>query len=370
MRILLVNWQDRHNPQAGGAEIHLSELFGRLARGGHQVHMVCSGWPGAPSAAEIDGVTVERHGGRHTFALVGRRAVRRALAARPYDCLVEDVNKLPLYCEGLTPLPVCVVVPHLFGTTAYEEASWPIATGVVLAELLIPRAYRRSHFHAISESTRDDLVARGIAPERIAVIHPGIDCNRFRPDPGLDRSDPPSFLYVGRLRRYKGVELLLQALAVVRRTRPEIGLHIAGGGDDRDRLVALAGVLGLAEAVTVHGFVDEASKLRLLRTAGAHVFPSPKEGWGITIMEAAACGTPSIASASPGLRDSVRPGETGFLVPHGDVDALAERMLFLATNRGAVESLGAAARTHAEAWSWDDAARATDAHLQHVMDQP
>ncbi len=366
MRILLVNWQDRENPQAGGAEIHLFELFGRLAGRGHQVHMVCSGWPGAPPTTTIDGVTVERHGGRHSFALVGRRAVRRALAARQYDCLVEDINKLPLYCERLTRLPVCVVVPHLFGGTAYEEAPWPMATAVVLAERLIPAAYPRAGFHAISESTRDDLVRRGIAADRIAVIHPGIDSVRFRPEPGLDRSDLPTFLYVGRLRRYKGVEYLIRALALVRRTRPDVRVDIAGTGEDRARLAGITEGLGLAGAVTFHGFVDEATKLRLLRTAWAHVFPSPKEGWGITIMEAAACGTPSIASASPGLRDSVQAGTTGFLVPHGNVEALAARMLYLAGNRPAVELLGSAARKHAEAWSWDDAATATEVHLRSV----
>ncbi len=366
MRILLVNWQDRENPHAGGAEIHLFELFGRLAGRGHQVHMVCSGWPGAPPTATIDAITVERHGGRHSFALVGRRAIRRALAAGRYDCLVEDVNKLPLYCERLTRLPVCVVVPHLFGRTAFEEAAWPMASAVVLAERLIPTAYPGAQFHAISESTRDDLMARGIAEGRITVIHPGIDCTRFRPEPGLDRSDPPSFLYVGRLRRYKGVEYLIRALDLVRRTRPDVRVDIAGGGDDRARLIAIAGNLGLSDAVTFHGFVDEPTKLRLLRTAWAHVFPSPKEGWGITIMEAAGCGTPSIASASPGLQDSVQAGRTGFLVPHGDVEALAERMLYLAGDRSAVELLGAAARTHAEAWSWDDAATATEEHLRSL----
>lgn len=370
MRILLVNWQDRLNRHAGGAEIHLFELFGRLARAGHAVHMVCSGDAGLPATATVDGITVERHGGRHSFAVAGRAAVRRALRAAAYDCVVEDVNKLPLYVETLTRLPVCVLVPHLFGTTAYEEASWPVATTVVLAERLMPALYRRAQFHVISESTRDDLVGRGVGADRIAVIHPGIDAERFQPEPGLDRSAAPSFLYVGRLRRYKGVEYLIRAMAVVREARPDITLDVAGSGDDRPRLEALVATLGLGDRVRFHGFVDEATKLRLLRTAWAHVLPSPKEGWGITIMEAAACGTPSIASDSPGLRDSVRADRTGFLVPHGNVAALAERMLYLAANRAQVESLGAAARTHAESWSWDDAARATLAHLERVVAGP
>lgn len=367
MRILLVNWQDLDNPEAGGAEIHLFELFGRVVAAGHQVDMVCSGWSGSARTALVRGIGVERVGTRHTFAFKGRGAVRAALRRTRYDVLVEDINKLPLYLAGLAPVPSCVIVPHLFGSTAYHEAPWPMATTVVIAERLIPWAYRRSHFHAISESTRDDLVARGIAADRIVVIHPGIDPTRFTIDTTLDRSAPPSFLFVGRLKRYKGVEYALRALARVHRTRPEVTLDIAGGGGDRPRLEALAASLGLGAAVRFLGFVDEAAKVKLLRTTWANLFPSPKEGWGITVMEAAACGTPSIASDSPGLRDSVRRDETGFLVPHGSVDALAEQMLHLASNRALVDRVGRAARAEAVRWTWDDAAAATLRHLDRIV---
>ncbi len=363
MNILLVNWQDRLNPQAGGAEIHLFELFRRLVDRGHRVRMVCSGWSGAPATDLVDGLEVHRTGNRHSFAWRGRGAVRGALRAERPDILVEDINKLPLFVPGLTDGPVAVIVPHLFGTTAFEEASWPVAAAVVAAERLIPSAYRRAGFHVISESTRDDLVARGIAAPRITVIHPGVDSVAFAPDPSLDRSDPPAFLYVGRLRRYKRVDVAIEALALARRERPELTLDIAGSGDDRPRLEQQVARLGLADAVRFHGFVAEAVKLRLLRTTWANLFPSPKEGWGITVMEAAACGTPSLASDSPGLRDSVVDGQTGCLVPHGDAAALARQMLRFAADRPLVDRLGQAARRHAEAHTWDAAATATEAHL-------
>lgn len=367
MRILVANWQDLENPQAGGAELHLFELLSRLAGWGHQVRLVCSGWPGAPSRATVQGVAVERHGGRHTFALVGRRAVRRALVNQPPDILVEDVNKLPLFLAGLTTRPCCVLVPHLFGATAFQEVSWPMAATVWLAERGIPRAYRRAGFHAISESTRDDLVARGVPASMIRVIHPGVDAVRFAPSPGLDRTAAPSFLYVGRLRRYKGVQYAIEALAIARRQRPDLTLTIAGSGDDRPRLEGIVATQGLGAAVRFAGFVSEDEKIRLLRTAWANLFPSPKEGWGITVIEAAACGTPSLASDSPGLRDSVRHGHTGLLVPHGDAAALAEAMLALAAAPERVASLGAAARHWAESLSWDAAASATEAQLEELV---
>jgi len=370
VKVLLSNWQDVRNPQAGGAEIHLFEIFRRLVARGHEVRLVCSGWDGGLRHEEVDGLRVTRVGDRHSFALRGRAAIRAALVAERPDVVCEDVNKLPLFLANLTDLPFCAIVPHLFGATAFDEANLAMASIVWLAERPLPWMYRRAGWHAISESTRDDLVARGVPRERIRVIHPGVDSTRYRPDPGVARTPQPTFVYVGRLKRYKGVDLAIRALAVARRTRPDLQLEIAGGGDHRHALEALAEQLGQRDAVQFLGFVSEEAKLELFRTAWANLFPSPKEGWGITVVEAAACGTPSIASDSPGLRDSVRHGETGYLVAHGDVDGLAARMLELAGDRMLVERLGVSGRRHAESLSWEAAADATEAHLDELIQAP
>ena len=369
MRVLLVNWNDRDNPQAGGAEIHLHELFGRIAtgKGGHAVDLIASGWPGCGARAVVDAINVTRIGGRHSFALRARGAVREALRERAYDIVVEDINKVPLYLPTLTALPFVAIVPHLFGTTAFTEASLPMATVVWASELPIPRIYRRAGFHAISESTRDDLVRRGVRRERIEVIHPGVDAQRYIPDPRTPRATTPTFLYLGRLKRYKGVEYALRAIAAARLARPEITLDICGQGDDRPRLERVAASLGLGSAVRFLGFVPEEEKHTLLRRAWAVLFPSPKEGWGITNVEAAACGTPALASDSPGLRESVQHGVTGYLVPHGDWRALADRLVALAADRPLVERLGRAARQFAGGLSWETAAQATLEQLQRII---
>jgi len=369
VKVLLVNWNDRENPHAGGAEIHLHEIFGRLAGRRHEIDLVTSGWPGAAPRAELDGMRVERHGGRHSFALLARPAVRALLGARPYDVLVEDINKLPLYLCRLTAIPFCAIVPHLFGTTAFLEAHWMTAAIVWAAELPLPRLYGRAAFHAISDSTRDDLVRRGVPRERIEVIYPGVDAAWYCPDAGTPKALRPTFLYLGRLKRYKGVEIALRALAAACRSGADLALDIAGQGDDRPRLERLAGALGVADRTRFLGFVSAAEKRRLMRQAWAVVLPSPKEGWGISNVEAGACGTPALASDSPGLRESVRHGETGFLVPHGDVPALAARMLELARDPGLVARLGAAARVFAAGLSWERAAAATEAHLERIVAQ-
>jgi len=368
VRILLVNWNDRENPHAGGAEIHLHEIFGRLARAGHRIDLVASGWPGAAPEATVDGMHVHRVGGRNSFALRGRGAARRLLARGTYDVVVEDVNKVPLFLASATRLPFCVIVPHLFGTTAFAEASWPVAALVWAAERPIPRAYRRASFHVISDSTKTDLVARGVPAGRITVIYPGVDGTWYRPDPAVPRAARPTFLYVGRLKRYKGVEYAVRAVAAARAAGADVALDIAGKGDDRARLEALVRSLGAGDAVRFLGFVSDEEKRRLLRTAWGVVFPSPKEGWGITNVEAAACGTPAVASDSPGLRESVRDGETGYLVPHGDVPALTARLRTLAGDREVVERLGRGGRRFAEGLTWDRAAEATERHLERTIE--
>lgn len=363
MRILAVNWLDRENPQAGGAELHFFEIFRRLVARGHAVTLVTSGFPGGPARATLDGIEVRRHAGRYSFALAGRRAIRRALRQDGYDVVVEDINKLPLYTPTLTRLPVYVIVPHLFGTTAFREASWPVATIVWLAEQPIPLAYRGSVFHAISQSTRDDLVRRGVPADRIHVTYPGVDATWFTPDGSISRAAAPTFLYVGRLKRYKGLDTAVRAIAIARRRGCPMRLEIAGNGDDRARLARLVTRLGLMDAVTFLGFVSESRKRDLMRQAWAVVFPSAKEGWGISNIEAAACGTPAVAADSPGLRESVRHEETGLLVPVADSDALADALQRLAQHPEQVARFGAAARRFGEGFSWDRAAGETEAHL-------
>lgn len=364
MRLLVVNWQDRENPQAGGAEIHLHEIFGRLAGRGHQVTLLCGGWPGCPPRVTLDGIEVVRVGTRYTFPFLARRAWRRTLAPRGYDAIVEDINKVPLFTPRWGRTPVVGVVPHLFGGTAFQELPAPLAALVWLAERPIPRAYRRVPFEVISRSTADDLVARGIPRDQVEVIYCGIDSAAYTPLAGT-RSPHPLFAYVGRLKRYKRVDLIIQAFA--RLSHPAARLEIAGAGDHRESLERLARSLDLGARVRFLGRIGEEEKVTLLRRAWALAFTSPKEGWGITNLEAAACGTPVVASNSPGINESVRHGETGFLVPHGDVEALAAAMGRLVAAPELVESLGAAGRRFAEHFTWERSAIETEAHLTRVL---
>jgi glycosyltransferase involved in cell wall biosynthesis len=363
VRLLVVNWQDIENPQAGGAEIHLHEIFGRLARMGHSVTLLCGGWAGSPPRASLDGMEVHRVGTRASFPGLAYPYFRRQLAGQPWDILVEDIKKVPLYTPLWTRGRTAALVPHLFGGTAFLELPAPLAAAVWLSERPLGRFYRNVPFEAISESTRDDLVLRGIPRDRIEVIYPGIDTVSYTPGPA-GRAAAPTFAYLGRLKKYKGVDHVIRAFAGMRVRHAT--LEIAGAGDYRPALEELARSLDLGERVRFLGRISEPEKLALLRRAWALVFASPKEGWGITNLEAAACATPVVASNSPGIRESVRDGETGFLVPHGDSAAMAGAMDRIAGSRELVEQLGARAREFAESFTWTRAAQQTERHLLRI----
>ncbi len=363
MKILVVNWLDRENPQAGGAEVHLHEIFGRLVSRGHEVTLLCSGWADSAARCKLDGIEVHRVGGRYTFGMVAPWYFRRHLQAREYHVIVEDLNKVPVFAPWWSTVPVVLIVHHLFGKTAFQEASLPLATATWLLERPVPRAFRDLPVVAVSDSTRLDLVARGMDPEQIVVIPNGVDFERLTPDPSGERSEIPTLLYLGRLKKYKRIDLIILALAELKDRGVACRLIVAGKGDHRGALERQCQELGISDMVVFPGFVSEADKLGLLRSSWLHVLTSPKEGWGIIIIEAAACATPSVASDSPGLRDSVIHGRTGVLVPHGDSRRLADALQRLLSDQQTRETMGREARSFAEGFGWDESADRMEAML-------
>ncbi len=365
LRLLVINWQDPANPRAGGAEVHLREIFGRLGARGHEVTLLASGWPGCARRERADGFEIHRVGGRYSFALRAPFYHRRVLAQRPFDIVIEDLNKIPLYVPAWTERPVVVIVHHLFGGSAFGAAAFPVAAATWVLEQTLPLGYRGVPLQAVSESTAEDLCRHGLRDEDITVIRNGVAIDPHMP---VARAAEPTFLYLGRLQAYKRVDLILRAMARLRAQIPSARLVVAGRGPEERRLRGLARSEGLGDGVAFAGFVTEQAKRDLLAQAWANVVMSTKEGWGITVLEAGAVGTATVASSAPGLRDAVQDGVTGLLVGPGDVTALADALARLARDREYTRSLGRAARLLAERSTWDDAAEQTEAHLQAMVD--
>jgi glycosyltransferase involved in cell wall biosynthesis len=199
------------------------------------------------------------------------------------------------------------------------------------------------------------------------VVPNGIDPSCYRVGSVEERTLRPTLLFVGRLRQYKRLDLVVKALPAVVAAGHDVELIVAGEGDQESMLRSQARRLGVEHRVRFLGFVDEEEKVDLLGRVWLHVLTSSKEGWGITNLEAAASGTPTVASDSPGLRESVVHGETGLLVPHGDVPALAEAIASLLGDPARRAELGARARRFAQRYSWEASATAFEERLAWVV---
>ncbi len=354
LRILVLNERDPAHPKAGGAEVHVDRLFARLVAQGHRVVQYSAGFRGGARQTLVHGVEIERRGPLPAYYLGLPLRVAGASRRGEFDVVVECLNKLPFYSPLYAGVPVLALCHHLFGEVAWDQAPWPIAAAVRAAELGLPRAYRDCDFLAISPSTRDDLVARGLRPERIRTSLPGIDRPALVVDPEVPR--PPRLAYVGRLEAYKRVELLLEAAALLVPRFPALELVVIGRGAERARLEARAAALGLAGRTRFTGFIDAPERDALLAGARACVFPSLKEGFGLTVVEANALATPVVARDAPGLRDSVRDGETGRLVAGDDPADWASALAPLLEESDATRALRSRALAFSQRFDWDRAA--------------
>ncbi len=369
--ILLINWRDIQHPEAGGAEVHAHEIFSRIAAAGHRVTFLTCAWPGCAPEAVIDGIEVLRRGSNFTFNYSVPGIVRRELAGRGFDILVEDVNKIPFRSPSFWPGPRLILFHHLFGGSIFRETFFPVASYVWLWEKMIPAFYRGEHCQAVSQDTAAELVSLGFERARMKVVYNGIESTLYTPAKDGDSLplDGHYCLYMGRIKRYKRLDLVLEAFARARGEGLESGLRLvfAGAGDDYPRLESRAAALGLREAVTFEGRVSLERKLALLRHALAVLNPSPKEGWGITNLEASACGAPVIASRSPGLRESVLEGESGFLFEPGDVAGFAALICRVAADSGLRERLSRGAREFAGRFTWENSAAQTIEHIEQII---
>jgi len=336
-----------------------------LAARGHAVTLLTSGFPEGLPLERLDGMEVHRIGGRMTFGLRVPPYLKHALDPDSFDVVVEDLNKVPLFMPCWTRAPVILLVHHLFGSTAFREASFPIAAATWLMERPIPRVFGNLPAVAVSASTVADLRERGMTDHDITLVPNGVDLHRLTPGEEEGLFSEPTLLYLGRLKRYKGIDLILKAVAHIRKKKGAVRLLIAGKGDHLGRLQGLSSALGIRDTVEFLGYVPEEEKIRLLQRSWVHLLTSPKEGWGISIMEAAACGTPTVASRSPGLQDAVLHGKTGCLVPHGNIQALSEAISTLLENGQTRIEMGIAARRFAEGFTWEASATKMEVVLEN-----
>jgi glycosyltransferase involved in cell wall biosynthesis len=370
LNLVAVNWRDMRDPEAGGAEVHLHEILRRMVERGHRVTWFSCKFKGADVFDSYDGIDVIRRGRWYDANFVLPRAVKAFLAREKVDLILEDINKIPFYLPLHVNVPVIPVIPHLFGKTVFKETNPLFALYVYAWELLIPRIYKNCNFSVISASTRDDLVKRGIPEEQIDVVLCGLDHDRYRRLEGVSRYDAPTVVHFGRVRKYKAIDVVIRAFDKIKERLPDARLIIIGDGPELDNLKTLAGKLNLAHAVEFTGRIETEKMVDILNRCHVFMNASPKEGWGLTVVEANACGVPVIGSNRPGLKDSIFNDKTGFLVEYGDVDGFARKGLELLINGDLWKQMSAAALDWARSLTWDRTADGMEQAFLREVSQP
>ena len=364
--ILVINWQDITHPLGGGAEVHLHEIFKRVAQRKHSVKLLCCSYEGAKAEEVIDGIHVIRRGSRSFFNFVVPFMYWKLSRQFHFDVIFDDINKIPFYTPIYVRKPLIGIVHHFFGYRIFQETIFPAAFYVFVSERFVPLVYQNIPIMPVSPSSKLELESMGMEQENIEIIYNGVDCHAYRP--GCDRKSPtPLVGYVGRIKRYKSVEHLILAMKRVIQEIPNARLLIVGDGDNLDELKKISSENQLTDKVDFSGYVSEQQKIKYFNQMWVSVNPSPKEGWGIVVIEANACGTPVIAADSPGLRDSVMHGQTGLLYPYGNIDKLAETIIYLLKNRAEQQRLSEEAVKWAQQFDWENSAEKTLQLIEKVI---
>lgn len=369
VKILVLNWEDRKNPFAGGAEVHLHEVFSRIAAAGHEVTLLTSSFTGAEPREELDGMDVHRYGHFNFFNYEAPFYYRKHLAKREFDIVIDDINKVPFCTPLFIRQPILSFVHHLFGTSVYHEVAWPFATYVYLWEKVIPLLYRRVPFIVGSLATKTELIAQGINAENVKVVNYGLNAEDFFHNGDTPKNPTPLLIHFGRLKKYKSVDVIIRAIDIVKGEIPNIQLKIIGTGDDQPRLEQLVDELGLRNWIEFTGFLEKPDVVKLMHQAWLTLNASIKEGWGLTVVESNACGTPVVAANSPGLSESVVDGKTGWLVPYGDVHALANQIIKILKNPADLAQKTANTTDWAKRFSWDRAAEQTLQIIETIVEE-
>ncbi|HSF99299.1 MAG TPA: glycosyltransferase family 4 protein [Ornithinibacter sp.] len=345
-----MNWRDSTHPEGGGAEKYAETVCEGLAAAGHDVTMLCAAHPGAAGEERRHGVRVLRQGGRlgvYGASLRRLRSLERTESR--FDVVVDTQNGVPFWARAATRTPVVVLVHHV------HREQWPIVFGPVPARVgwalesrVAPRAFRGLQYVAVSQRTRDELVELGVAPGAIAVIHNGTDP---APTDSGPRHPEPRIVVLGRVVPHKRIEHALTVTARLKTRHPDLRLRIVGDGWWSSRVREEALALGVGDRVDILGFVDERTKHAELSAAWVALAPSVKEGWGLSVVEAASHGTPTVAyTGAGGLSESIVDGRTGMLVD--DLEGLTAAVDHLLSDPAVRDALGTAAIEHAAQFTW------------------
>ena len=358
-RIDVLAWRDYDDPEAGGSELHAHRVMTAWSEAGLDVSMTTSSVPGGRRVVRRDGYRVIRRAGRYS---VFPRSILSGAVGRigTGDGVVEIWNGMPFFSPVWSRSPQVTFLHHV------HDEMWKLVlprgladAGHLLEHRVAPPFYRNGRIVTLSHSSKAEIVERLRLPaEHITVVPPGVE-PRFTP--GGERSTVPLVVAVGRLVPVKRFHLLIEALVRLKAHHPDLRAVLAGEGYERPALEALVRSHGAEDWIELPGFVDDEALVDLYRSAWVVASSSLREGWGMTVTEAGACGTPSVATRIGGHEDAVVDGASGLLVD--TTDDMVAALDAVLRDEVLRRRLGVGALDHASRLTWDATARGTLAAL-------
>lgn len=356
-RILIFNWRDTRHKFAGGAEVYIHELARRWVKMGYSVTQFCGNDGKSLNNELIDGVQIIRRGGfyvvyfwafvYYVFRLRGK-----------YDVIIDTENGIPFFTPLYAKESIYCLMFHVHQEVFRKTLSKPLALfACILENRVMPWVYRNTKFITISESSKQEIADLDLGKIGIEIIHPGVDLRTYKPTD--QKNSNPLIVYIGRLQIYKSVDVLIRCAQNIFSSVPRAEIIIAGAGEEKGKLEKLVESLGLKEKIRFVGKVSEEMKIQLYQQAWVAVNPSLKEGWGITTIEANACGTPVVASDVPGLRDSVRNPSTGFLAQYGSEGDFSNKIIRILKDADLRKNMEEKSVKWAEEFDWQKSAEKT-----------
>jgi glycosyltransferase involved in cell wall biosynthesis len=330
MKILILNWRDVRHPKSGGAEfVTMEHAKGWIARG-HNVTWLTADYSGAKREERIKGVKIIRRAGSFTIYLYVPLFL--LLHAKEYDVIVDEVHGFPFFSPLFTRKPVVVFIHEIAGEIWDFMFSFPKNSIGKFLERLYFRLYRHCLFWTIAPSTVEELVSRGVPRSQCTAIpNPIILDDRFRKKDLGPKEAVPTFLFVSRVVRMKGIEEIIKAFSFIVKVKSNSKLWIVGKGEE-DYIKELKHMIadyGVTPNVTFYGAVSEAKKYELMARAHLLLHASVKEGWGLVVLEAAFVGTPAVVYNVSGLKDVVKHQKTGIVVTNNSPQEMARQTILL-----------------------------------------
>jgi len=351
LRILVLNWRDTKHSWAGGAEVYVHEISKRWVSEGHTVTVFCGNDGKNPRNEKIDGVQMVRRGGFYTVYFWA--ALYYVLRFRNvFDVIVDCENGIPFFTPLYTRTPKILLIYHVHKDVHKKHLKFPFSyIAMFLESKVMPFLYKTSRIMTISESSQKDISLMGFDLSRdIQIVYPGIDPSKYIRS---KKTKSPSFVYLGRLQHYKNIDIAIKAFARVLTTYKDATLTIAGFGESENQLKRLCQDLGVEKSVKFLGYISDNKRKNILARSWVSIQPSSFEGWGITVIEANASGTPVIASKVKGLVDSVVDGKTGVLVPVKNVSRLTRAMGEMISNTSKRTSMAKEAYKWSKNFDWE-----------------